>query len=184
MDKPQLIRLIHVAKGKLKLDDDTYRLMLSNTTNGKTSCREMSHAELSNVYCELQQRGFKRRFNKSATRVKPDAKGRPRTEEIAKIRAIWGTMYLQGFVSSDSELSLNAYVMRMTAQLNKGAGVAEAGWLDGRLAYQVLECIKQWHIRLMLKSMADRHIARPVNPNTGDEHRGYDAIANAYEASL
>ncbi|MFB9086106.1 phage protein GemA/Gp16 family protein [Erwinia tracheiphila] len=97
MDKPQLIRLIHVAKGKLKLDDETYCLLLSNTANGKSSCSKMSHGELLNVYSELQQRGFKRSFKKSSVRVKPNSKGKPRTEEIAKIRAIWGTMFSSRF---------------------------------------------------------------------------------------
>ncbi|SUP80384.1 hypothetical protein ACILPN_06705 [Yersinia wautersii] len=72
----------------------------------------------------------------------------------------------------------------MTSQLNKGVGVAEVGWLDGWLAFRVLECIKQWHIRLMIKSMIARRKSLPVNPITGDESRDYPVIANAYEASL
>lgn len=71
MDKPQLIRLIHVAKGKLKLDDETYCLLLSNTANGKSSCSKMSHGELLNVYSELQQRGFKRSFKRVQCGLNP-----------------------------------------------------------------------------------------------------------------
>lgn len=184
MNSPQLIRLIHIAKSQLKLDDETYRVLLANAANGKTSCSVMSYQELQDVYSEFQQRGFKRRFNKPATRVKLDSKGRSRAEEIPKIRAIWNTMFLHGFVGSDDELALNAYVKRMTSQLNKGVGVAEVGWLDGWLAFRVLECIKQWHIRLMIKSMIARRKSLPVNPITGDESRDYPVIANAYEASL
>lgn len=184
MDKPQLIRLIHVAKGKLKMDDDTYRVLLGNTANGKTSCSKMSHAELVNVYSEFQQRGFKRSFKKTPPRVKPNSKGNPRVEEISKIRAIWFVMYRHSFVGSDSELALNAYVKRMTSQLNKGVGVDEVGWLDGWLAFRVLECIKQWHIRLMLESMLTRHKPYPANPRTGFESREYDIIVDAYEDSL
>lgn len=184
MDKPQLIRLIHVAKGKLKLDDETYRVLLANTANGKTSCSKMTHAELTDVYYELQKRGFKRSFKKPQTRVKPNSKGAPRVEEIDKIRAIWNTMFRHGFVGSDSELALNAYVKRMTSQLNRGVGVDEVGWLNGSLAFRVLECIKQWHIRLMLAAMADRKLPPPTDPVTGAERRGYDAVVNAYEGSL
>ncbi|MEW8796913.1 regulatory protein GemA [Klebsiella michiganensis] len=184
MDKPQLIRLIHVAKGKLKMDDDTYRVLLANTANGKVSCSKMTHAELTDVYSELQQRGFKRSFKKPQTRVKPNSQGAPRAEEISKIRAIWQVMFRHGFVKSDSELSLNAYVKRMTSQLNKGVGVDEVGWLDGWLAFKVLECLKQWHIRLMLESLQLRRIPKPVNAITGDDARDYDAIMNAFEESL
>lgn len=184
MNKPQLIRLIHIAKSQLKLDDDTYRVLLTNTANGKTSCSVMSYQELQDVYSEFQQRGFKRHFKKPTPRVKPNSKGLSRAAEIPKIRAVWNTMFLHGFVGSDDELALNAYVRRMTSQLNKGVGVAEVGWLDGWLAFRVLECIKQWHIRLMLESMVARRKTLPVNPMTGDESRDYPVIANAYEASL
>lgn len=184
MDKPQLIRLIHVAKGKLKLDDDTYRVLLANTASGKTSCSEMSHGELTSVYSELQQRGFKRSFKKTPVRVKPNSRGMPRAEEISKIRAIWFVMFRHGFVGSDSELALNAYVKRMTSQLNKGVGVDEVGWLDGWLAFRVLECIKQWHIRLMLESLKERNKPRPVYPDTMEDIRDYHHLVNAYEASL
>lgn len=184
MDKPQLIRLIHVAKGKLKMDDDTYRVLLANTANGKTSCSLMSLAELNDVYSALKQCGFKRSLKKPSERVKPNSKGKPRAEETTKIRAIWLVMFRHGFVGSDSELALNAYVKRMTSQLNKGVGVDEVGWLDGWLALRVLECIKQWHIRLMLESMQARHKPYPVNPRTGFESRDYAIIADAYEDSL
>ncbi|WP_145571342.1 gp16 family protein [Yersinia bercovieri] len=120
MNKPQLIRLIHIAKSQLKLDDDTYRVLLANTANGKTSCSVMSYQELQDVYSEFQQRGFKRRFKKPTPRVKPNSKGLSRAAEIPKIRAVWNTMFLHGFVGSDDELALNAYVKRMALTLFAG----------------------------------------------------------------
>nr|WP_113865502.1 regulatory protein GemA [Brenneria salicis]NMN90552.1 phage gp16-like protein [Brenneria salicis ATCC 15712 = DSM 30166]RBP64882.1 phage gp16-like protein [Brenneria salicis ATCC 15712 = DSM 30166]RLM31598.1 hypothetical protein BHG07_04900 [Brenneria salicis ATCC 15712 = DSM 30166] len=173
MDKPQLIRLIHVAKGKLKIDDETYRTLLANIANGKTSCSEMNHKELESVYSALREKGFKRSFKKTPAKVK--------TAEIAKIRAIWITMHRHGFVKNGDDAALNAYVKRMTAALNNGQGVEELSWLSYSLAYRVLESIKQWHIRLMLKDLAAKQIPRPLN-KYGEEARDYDVIANAYEA--
>ncbi|MBA5235265.1 regulatory protein GemA [Pectobacterium aroidearum] len=184
MDKQQLTRLIHVAKGKLKIDDDTYRALLANVANGKTSCSEMNHKELESVYSAMREKGFKRSFKKHLPRVKPDSKGRTRTDEIPKIRAIWITMHKHGFINSSDEVSLNAYVKRMTVKLNNGQGVDELGWLNAGLAYRVLESIKQWHIRLMLKSMTARRKPHPINPRTGNPARDYDVIADAYEDSL
>ncbi|EFY6253291.1 regulatory protein GemA, partial [Shigella sonnei] len=39
MNRTSLIKLIHVARRDLQLDDDTYRAFLVQHT-GKTSCRE------------------------------------------------------------------------------------------------------------------------------------------------
>ncbi|HIF6528054.1 TPA: gp16 family protein [Serratia marcescens] len=184
MNKPQLIRLIHVAKGKLNIPDDAYRALLSNTANGKTSCSQMTVMELRDVYAELQGKGFKRSFKKTTKRVRENAKGAPRVEEISKLRAIWATMHRHGFVESGEETALNNYVKRMSRQLNGGAGVDEAGWLDGYLAFRVLECLKQWHIRMMLATLDARKKPRPQHPLTGEEARSYDIIFDAYEDSL
>ncbi|HCX7622286.1 TPA: DUF1018 domain-containing protein, partial [Escherichia coli] len=41
MNRTSLIKLIHVARRELQLDDDTYRAFLMQKT-GKTSCRELT----------------------------------------------------------------------------------------------------------------------------------------------
>lgn len=168
MTKAQLTRLIHIAKSKLKLDDDTYRAMLVTAT-GKDSCRKMHHYELEIAYDAFVQRGFKRSFKKH----KPRVKGKNKAAEIAKIRAIWITMYHHGFIVDSSEEALNKFVQRQTKRLNNGIGVNELGWLDGELAYQVLESLKKWHVRLMLEAL--RALGRPQ-----PERRGYDAVCDAY----
>lgn len=142
MNKPQLIRLIHVAKTQLGMDDETYRAKLDALT-GKTSCSQMSLDQLNAVYQSFKDAGFKRQFKKKGgARVTPNAKGQSKAPEIPKIRAIWCVMAEQGFVKSASETSLNGFVKRMTASLNNGAGVAEVGWLNSRLACQVLETLR------------------------------------------
>jgi phage gp16-like protein len=172
MTSQQLIRLIHIAKGKLQLDDDTYRSALLAAT-GKDSCAKMNHTELKVAYSAFVARGFKRRLNRTQQRVKPNLKGQPRVPEIGKIRAIWITMYQQRFVSDGSETALNAFVKRQTAKNNGGRGVAEVGWLDASLAFQVLESLKQWHSRVMLADMVQRCQPLP-------ELRGYEAVCEAY----
>lgn len=168
MIRDQLIRLIHIAKTQLKLDDDTYRAALIAVT-GKASCRKMTHAELTQVYDAFVKRGFKRRFKRENQRVK----GRVKTAEISKITAIWITMHRQGFIADGSAAALNKFVQRQTAKENGGAGVAELGWLNGDLAYQVLESLKKWHVRLMLDAIKARRQREP-------DFRGYDAVCQAY----
>ncbi|KLU14798.1 MULTISPECIES: gp16 family protein [Xenorhabdus] len=172
MTHQQLIRLIHIAKNKLQLDDATYRSALLAAT-GKNSCGKMTYTELKVAYSAFVARGFKRRLNRTQQRVKPNLNGQPRVPEIGKIRAIWITMHQQKFVIDGSETALNAFVQRQTAKINGGKGVAEVGWLDESLACQVLESLKQWHSRLMLGVM---HVRGQHLP----ERRGYDAVCDAY----
>ncbi|MCD2528299.1 regulatory protein GemA [Providencia huaxiensis] len=172
MTSDQLVRLIHIAKSKLKLDDDTYRAMLVTAT-GKDSCRKMHHYELKTAYDAFVERGFKRSFKKHKQRVKPRLNGQDKAAEIGKIRAIWITMHQHGFIVDSSEETLNKFVQRQTARLNNGIGVNELGWLDGELAYRVLESLKQWHLRMMLEAL--RALGKPL-----PERRGYDAVCDAY----
>ncbi|MDE9466863.1 gp16 family protein [Xenorhabdus bovienii] len=172
MTSQQLIRLIHIAKNNLQLDDATYRSALLAAT-GKSSCREMSHTELKVAYSAFVARGFKRRLNRDKQRVKPNLNGQPRVPEISKIRAIWITMHQQKFVADGSETALNKFVQRQTARINGGTGVAEVGWLSESVAWRVLESLKQWHLRLMLEGMTRRRQPLP-------EQRGYDAVCAAY----
>ena len=41
MTRSNAIQIIHIAKGQLALDDDTYRSLLGAVVPGKSSCREM-----------------------------------------------------------------------------------------------------------------------------------------------
>ncbi|EHJ9259735.1 DUF1018 domain-containing protein, partial [Salmonella enterica] len=58
MNRASLITLIHIAKKDLRLDAETYRDALRAAV-GKTSCRDMTQAELSKVLTAFQRRGFK-----------------------------------------------------------------------------------------------------------------------------
>jgi len=51
------IKLIHIGRSKLQLDEDTYRQMLVNLT-GADSCSKLSQADLDKVLKHLQDRGF------------------------------------------------------------------------------------------------------------------------------
>ncbi|EIK4541505.1 DUF1018 domain-containing protein [Salmonella enterica] len=147
MVRASLVTLIHVAKKDLRLDADTYRDALRATV-GKTSCRDMTLAELSRVLTVFQKRGFK-------VRSKPQNRALKPATVTAKIRAIWRLMHVQGFLGSDSEAALNAWVRKQTTPQNGGVGVANYQWLerDPALASDVLERLKRWHRREMLRSL-------------------------------
>lgn len=147
MDRASLITLIHIAKKDLRLDTDTYRDALRAAV-GKTSCRDMTQTELSKVLATFKKRGFKVRSRPQNRALKP-------ATVTAKIHAIWRLMHVHGFLSSDSEAALNAWVRKQTASANGGEGVANYQWLEREpaLASDVLERLKRWHRREMLRSL-------------------------------
>lgn len=126
----RLVKLIHVAKSKLLLDNETYRLLLEEET-GKTSTQLMKVWELEKVVKRMKSSGFKVR--------KPVAAKRPPADEpqAKKIRALWLALHEGGLVRDPSETALCRYVKRQT-------GIEALQWLNPQQASQVIEALKQW----------------------------------------
>jgi len=173
MTKEQLIRLIHVAKSQLKIDDDTYRQFLTKET-GKNSTTKMHKHELEKVYDALKQKGFKCKVKKAN---KPTVSIAKRRDDIQKIRAIWITMGKQGFIDNASDKALDAYVERMTKSKCTLNGIKITAWLSPELAYIVLESLKQWHKRCVIK------VLEKV-PDLVIHDKSYDSITNFYQSVL
>ena len=133
---PKLIQLIHIAKGQLKLDEDTYRHMLVEIGGGKNSTKKMSKSELVAVFEHLKTLGFKTAPPKSSGKLKQadDAQSR-------KIRSLWLTLYDLGAVRNSSEKALAKYVERQT-------GKSALQFLSTQNASQVIESLKQWQSRV------------------------------------
>ncbi|MCE2594430.1 regulatory protein GemA [Motilimonas cestriensis] len=144
--RKSLITRIHIAKAQLKLDDDIYQAILASATKGKTSCSTMSLPELMAVMAAFEQRGFK---TQKPTRKPANKTKAVRAPELAKINAIWRTMHQQGFVRDGSERALTAYSKRIT-------GIAQLTWLQSNQASRVLESLKKWHTREMVKQLGEQ----------------------------
>ncbi|MCK8129919.1 regulatory protein GemA [Pseudoalteromonas sp. 2CM39R] len=143
MTKAKLIQLIHIAKGQLGLDDDTYRAALLGSA-GKTSCSQMSLPELNKVLEHFKKAGFKA---KAKRRLSPKSSAK-QLGEINKIRAIWISMHKQNIVRDGSETALDAYVNRMLNRAKEGVNVSyHTQFLTQQQAFKVLESLKQWQKR-------------------------------------
>jgi len=132
-----LIKLIHVARRELRMDDDTYRLMLAGMRglDGATSTADLSVPNLLRVLEQLKRRGFTVRPNKAKQRpMAADAQSK-------KIRSMWLTLHGLGAVRDPSEEALAKFVLNMT-------GVAALQWLNGAQASRVIENLKQWQQRI------------------------------------
>ena len=103
MSRASLIKLIHVARRNLQLDDDTYRSVLMRVT-GKQSCRDLRVGQLEDVLKVLEDKGFIR------TRPRSPARRHRETDITAKVRSIWRQMHRDGFIRDGSDTSLDSFV--------------------------------------------------------------------------
>lgn len=170
----KLLKLVQIAKRELQLSDEAYRDLLEEVT-GQRSSRGLDDAKLSKLVDRMKRLGFVPRTKAP----QPAAQHRYRSSEASKILAIWITMFKQGFVRNGNDAALDAYVKRMTSQIN-GAGVAKLAWLDSDQATYVLEALKKWHYRMMCDAIVAAGGRVPKNDNcTGPA--GYDKLAWFYE---
>ncbi len=176
-NRNQLIKLVHIGKRELALDDDTYRLMLSSET-GKTSCTQMNIKQLEQVLGAMKSRGFKHQSNLRKTPFKGrlSAKSGKVKTQIDKINAVWITMFRHGFVRDGSATALDDYVRRMTHRA-QGDGVDHVAWCTPLQAYSVLESLKSWHRRVMIDALDTSHFRV-------DATASYETVLDNYSAML
>lgn len=136
--RKKLIQIIHVAKNKLGLDDDTYRALLESET-GRRSCSHMSIDQLKAVRDALQNKGFK---------VVPKARQSPKSRgrRVDKIRAIWIKMHQAGVVKDGSEHALLNWVIRTIGRRWIGDAPISLDWVEGndQCVNHALESLKKW----------------------------------------
>lgn len=140
--RQRLIRLIHVGKRELGLDDDVYRALLMGSVQ-KDSTSAMSVPELERVLERMKRSGFKVRV-KSARPPAQSRPGRPLAQypEARKVHALWLFLHQLGAVKNPSEEALAAYVKRI-------AKVDALQWTNGNQTEALIETLKKWAMRYL-----------------------------------
>lgn len=164
--RQQLIRLIHVAKHDLKMDDDSYRAVLNRIAK-KSSSSDLSIPQLEVVLHHMKQCGFKVRIGKPSSTDKPvkSRLSRPLADdaESRKIRALWLLLHEIGAVKNPSEEALAAYVERITK-------VDALQWVSSAQAQRLIESLKKWVMRF-LPSIVDDLIRQTEELALPDKQR-------------
>ncbi len=140
MEKQRLIKLIHIAKSKLNIDEMSYRLMLERLTK-KNSSKDMTIPELHIVLTELQKKGFKVTTKKQLP---------TRTNIAKKIKVVWSQMAKEGIVRDGSLEALNSFARNVVNPILRKQGRVEilnVAALDNYYATLVLERLKKWQER-------------------------------------
>jgi phage gp16-like protein len=131
----RLIKLLHVARRDLQLDDDTWRAMLVEQT-GKSSSKDLTTLQLNRVLGHLKTKGFK--IRKPAAAKPAESRPLDMGNESQKARALWLLLVEIGAVRDPSEAALNAYVLRQ-------AKVDDLRWVTDMAP--VIEGLKAWAAR-------------------------------------
>lgn len=138
-----LIKLIHVARRDLGMDEPTYRTVLLSA--GKSE--SLSGMSISNMQAVLE------RMKKDGFKVRPKAKSRPlaTAPEASKVRALWLFLHELGEVRDPSEKALAAYVTRIAKvddlRWSRGSRLVNAEFKDR--SELLIETLKKWAMRIL-----------------------------------
>lgn len=164
--RARLIRLVHVARRDLQLDEPTYRAMLMAQT-GRDSASLLGVGELQKVVDCLKRSGFKV-ASKSSRRV-PAAKAGgvstvlAQSPEARKARAMWLMLHAIGQVRDPSEAALIAYGKRQCK-------VDRLEWVNDALP--LVESLKAWCLR-SLPAVVMPFLAQPLQAWAGHMSAGF-----------
>ena len=143
--RARLIKLIHVARRELAMEDDSYRQMLAAipALGGRTSSADVGIRGLELILDQLKAKGFKVRVKAPrALPVATNSDTRPLADSAQSkmIRGLWLELHAIGAVRDPSEKALAAYVCRI-------AKIDALQWLDIADAKKVIETLKKWRTR-------------------------------------
>jgi phage gp16-like protein len=134
--KSWYIKLIHIAKSQLQLDDDLYRANLKELT-GKISCAKMKIPDLVKVLEHMKKSGFKVTSNN-----KPKLKG-----AHAKLFSLWQEMADAGYIKNRTYSALESWATANCKTKNGGVPVAKLEWFTPNMFSQAIEQLKTWKER-------------------------------------
>ncbi|MDT4858594.1 hypothetical protein FQZ97_930700 [compost metagenome] len=168
--RARLIRLVHVGRRELKLDEASYRAILQAQA-GIASSSDGSALQLQAVVDYMVRQGFKiASKSKVVSSRKAVVKGRQigvtaalgavalaSDPESRKARAMWLTLHEIGQVRDPSEAALLAYARRQT-------GVQRMEWVVDMVP--VLEPLKAWLLRSMPQAL-NSYLREPASTWAG-----------------
>lgn len=145
--RQKLIRLIHVAKRELQMDEPTYRTMLLSAGRAE-STSDMDVPALKAVLDQAKRVGFKVRAKAGAATAPRQDRRQDTAREAVKVRALWLFLHHLGVVRDPSEQALATYVKRI-------AKVDDMHWAHGDRMLALIETLKKWAMRFLPGKVRD-----------------------------
>lgn len=141
-ERSRLIKLIHVGKRELSMDDQTYRDILRQKASGKDSASALSVPELERVVAHMKSCGFKVRVKPGTTQRQRGARALADDDQSKMMRGIWLELHAMSIVRDPSEAALASFVCRHTK-------IEALQWLTSKQASSMIEHLKKWRNRIM-----------------------------------
>ncbi len=170
---------IHLAKKQLGLDDDTYRAVIERITKGRTdSSGEMTEAERRALLDEFARKGYQsappRERQDDWITISPN---HPGAAHLRKLLACAYELERIGAVKSGStKVWLRKFVKKIT-------GVDSLQWLDATDANKVIEALKGWRKKWLIKHpIAENRAAVEIPANAIVKAGVFDAMRLVGEA--
>ncbi len=132
MPTPAQVKKIHALKGKLSLDDDTYRATLSGY--GVTSSVKLSIAKADALIADLEEKAVASGVWEKRDKVKRRLGDNP---QASKIQGLWASLHKIDKVETNSAKALSAYVKRMS-------GKDSLKWCSSFEKGRIIEALKAW----------------------------------------
>lgn len=145
------IKLIHVARRELGLDEETYRAMLQNVA-GVTSSSSLDWRGRQKVLEHLKTAGFKVKSKAAPAGAAGKPAGDP---QYGKILALWSALHTAGAVRVKTEAALRGYILRTT-------GLADYQFCNSAQVVTVIESLKKWLARVERTATGDAAAAPEV----------------------
>lgn len=141
-DRTRLIKLIHVGRRELSMDESTYRAILKDKT-GEISASACSVPQLERVLGHLKAAGFKVKVSASAgAQRKGGSRAMADDDQSRMIRGIWLELHGMSVVRDASEAAMASFVCRHTK-------IEALQWLSSKQASSVIEHLKKWRNRIL-----------------------------------
>jgi phage gp16-like protein len=134
--RKKLIKLIHVGKAELGMDDDVYRAFLVGIC-GKDSAAKMNVWQLEQAVEIMRKNGFAPLPARAqhTRRVRQEERGRATLEQLEYIKGMW-----QKCARNKSDAALRAFVKRV-------GGVDGLRFLDVSLAQKVILALRAMMVK-------------------------------------
>jgi phage gp16-like protein len=156
------IKLIHIAKQALGLDDATYRAVLAAKGGGATSSKQLDAAQRRAVLDHFKACGFVVKVKPGSPAAK--ANGWARSPEMTKLRALWWSLADVGAVTRPEshqacDDAIDAWAVR---QLSTATPKLDAvRFASNQQMGLLIESLKKWARRVGAKvGHANEHNAR------------------------
>ena len=130
------IKLIHVARRELAMDDATYRAMLMLVA-GVTSSAKLDGAGRKKVIDHMKLKGFKVK----SKGILPGAPAPIADPQYRKILALWGDLARSGTVHVNTEAAIRVYIKRIT-------GCDDYRFCNNAQVTSIIESLKKWRDRV------------------------------------